>query len=50
MTATEAAGAGAGAEAGAIHTTAGTGSIVLASVDGTSEMSIATATDAQMDD
>ncbi|MGI9479653.1 MAG: flagellin [Hyphomicrobiaceae bacterium] len=48
MTATEA--AGAGAEAGAIHTGAGTGSIILASYDGTSEMSIATATDAQMDD
>lgn len=48
MTATEA--SGAGGVAGDIHTTAGTGSIIIASYDGTSEMSIATATDTQLDD
>lgn len=48
MTATEA--AGVGGVAGDIHTAAGTGSIIIASHDGTSEMSITTATDTQVDD
>ncbi|MGI9425388.1 MAG: flagellin [Hyphomicrobiaceae bacterium] len=50
MTAAEATGAGGGAVAGTIHTSAGTGSIILASADGSSEMDISSATDTQIDD
>mgnify|MGYP000365220161 CR=1 FL=1 len=50
MTASEALGAGGGAVAGDVHSAAGTGSIIIASFDGTGEMSITSATDAQIED